>query len=221
MAASDDAPSRWLAPFHSVWPQALCVRPAAMPERTFRQRTSWQPFMAGLCSGGRDVGLDGAISALSLQIFHLVEYLQGMYPRDTHQTVLSALDEQAAVVLLGPRQVGKTTLALAIAETRPSVYLDLEREADRAVLARPTSTWTNRWASWSILDEVQQMPGLFAILARADRCTPAQGAADGAVPAAGVGVECASAPVGRVAGGPGPLCRDAAPAAGRGRGRPA
>jgi predicted AAA+ superfamily ATPase len=31
-----------------------------------------------------------------------------------------------AVVLLGPRQVGKTTLALEIGATRPSLYLDLE-----------------------------------------------------------------------------------------------
>ena len=36
------------------------------------------------------------------------------------------LDRHAAVGLLGPRQVGKTTLALAIAKTRRAVYLDLE-----------------------------------------------------------------------------------------------
>lgn len=42
-----------------------------------------------------------------------------MYPRQTRQTVLSALDAQAAVVLLGPRQVGRTTLAREIAEGRP------------------------------------------------------------------------------------------------------
>lgn len=40
-------------------------------------------------------------------------------------------------MLLGPRQVGKTTLALDIAAQRPSVYLDLdlEREADRRILS--------------------------------------------------------------------------------------
>jgi len=36
------------------------------------------------------------------------------------------LERAPAVVLLGPRQVGKTTLALAVARERPSVYLDLE-----------------------------------------------------------------------------------------------
>jgi len=36
------------------------------------------------------------------------------------------LDRMPAVALMGPRQVGKTTLAMGIAETRASVYLDLE-----------------------------------------------------------------------------------------------
>ncbi|MES2915142.1 MAG: ATP-binding protein [Pseudomonadota bacterium] len=87
-----------------------------------------------------------------------------MYPRLTTQTVLPALDEQAAVVLLGPRQVGKTTLALDIADTRPSVYLDLEREADRGVLTEPDLYLDEQSGKLVILDEVQEMPGLFASL---------------------------------------------------------
>lgn len=39
--------------------------------------------------------------------------------------------------LLGPRQVGKTTLALEVADAQPSVYLDLESEADLARLREP------------------------------------------------------------------------------------
>ena len=42
------------------------------------------------------------------------------------QPLLTLLSQHAAVGLLGLRQVGKTTLALAIATTRPAVYLDLE-----------------------------------------------------------------------------------------------
>lgn len=45
------------------------------------------------------------------------------------------LGEYPAVALLGPRQVGKTTLALEIAKSVESVYLDLESTADRAKLA--------------------------------------------------------------------------------------
>ena len=87
-----------------------------------------------------------------------------MYPRKANQIVLSALDEQAAVVLLGPRQVGKTTLALEIAESRPSVYLDLERDADRQILAEPDLYLDELSGTLVILDEVQQLPGLFKSL---------------------------------------------------------
>lgn len=84
-----------------------------------------------------------------------------MYQRHTTRTVQSALDAQAAVVLLGPRQVGKTTLALKIGEQRPSVYLDLERNADRQVLTEPDLYLDEQCGKLVILDEVQQMPGLF------------------------------------------------------------
>ncbi|MDT1064086.1 ATP-binding protein [Paracoccus sp. CPCC 101403] len=87
-----------------------------------------------------------------------------MYSRQINRTVISALEEQAAVVLLGPRQVGKTTLALEIADARPSVYLDLEREADRQVLIEPDLYLDEQAGKLVILDEVQQMPGLFASL---------------------------------------------------------
>jgi hypothetical protein len=101
---------------------------------------------------------------MTLQIFHDVVYLQGMYTRQTHQIVQFALDAQAAVVLLGPRQVGKTTLALDIASERPSVYLDLEREADRQILTEPDLYLDEQAGKLVILDEVQQMPGLFKTL---------------------------------------------------------
>jgi uncharacterized protein len=47
------------------------------------------------------------------------------------------LNRQAAVALIGSRQVGKTTLAHAIAETMPSLYLDLESLEDRNKLTEP------------------------------------------------------------------------------------
>lgn len=87
-----------------------------------------------------------------------------MYHRHATQTVQSALDAQAAVVLLGPRQVGKTTLALEIGGQRPSVYLDLERDADRRVLTEPDLYLDEQVGKLVILDEVQQMPDLFKTL---------------------------------------------------------
>jgi predicted AAA+ superfamily ATPase len=49
-----------------------------------------------------------------------------MIPRPLTAALTSALAEAPAVALLGPPQVGKTTLALELAQTRPAVYLDLE-----------------------------------------------------------------------------------------------
>lgn len=71
------------------------------------------------------------------------------------------LDSTPAVALLGPRQVGKTTLALAIAKRRPSIYLDLESGADRARLAEPELYLAEHEDKLVILDEVHRLPELF------------------------------------------------------------
>ena len=49
-----------------------------------------------------------------------------MIERRIHKELVASIDSNPAVALLGPRQAGKTTLALEIAHTRPSLYLDLE-----------------------------------------------------------------------------------------------
>ncbi|MBX7059115.1 MAG: ATP-binding protein [Leptospirales bacterium] len=76
----------------------------------------------------------------------------------------ASLSEVPVVALLGPRQVGKTTLALQIAARRRSVYLDLESPADRAKLSDPELYLSQHEESLVILDEIQRLPGLFAIL---------------------------------------------------------
>ncbi len=78
--------------------------------------------------------------------------------------LMELLDSNPAVALLGPRQVGKTTLALAIGESRPSIYLDLESEADRAKLREPELFLSNYEDRLVILDEVQRIPNLFQSL---------------------------------------------------------
>lgn len=96
--------------------------------------------------------------------------MQGMLARLHHEKIEQALAEQAGVVLLGPRQVGKTTLALDIAETRDAVYLDMERFADRTVLEEPDLYLDEQAGRLVIIDEVQLMPGLFgAIRGQIDR----------------------------------------------------
>lgn len=71
------------------------------------------------------------------------------------------LRHSPAVVLLGPRQAGKSTLALELAAGRPSVYLDLEDPADLARLSDPARYLAEHDRELVILDEVQRVPGLF------------------------------------------------------------
>lgn len=53
------------------------------------------------------------------------------------EPIRERLAQFPAVALLGPRQVGKTSLARELAEQCTSVYLDLEAPADRARLTDP------------------------------------------------------------------------------------
>lgn len=87
-----------------------------------------------------------------------------MIPRRALAAVESALRRQAAVALLGPRQVGKTTLALSLAEKTPSLYLDLESRADRAKLSDPALFLERHEGRLVILDEVYRLPELFQTL---------------------------------------------------------
>jgi uncharacterized protein len=68
--------------------------------------------------------------------------------------------------LLGPRQVGKTTLAFSLtgqAENSP-LYLDLELPSDRAKLADPELYLSNYEDRLVIMDEIHRLPGIFQIL---------------------------------------------------------
>lgn len=88
-----------------------------------------------------------------------------MLKRQCQSDIDLGLRRSPAVALLGPRQVGKTTLARAIAAERPgTLLLDLERESDRAAVARPELFFPAHRDRLVVLDEVQLMPGLFAAL---------------------------------------------------------
>lgn len=87
-----------------------------------------------------------------------------MTPRKQHQTLLERLQQFPAVVLLGPRQVGKTTLALQIAEAQAGLYLDLESPSDQAKLEDAEQYLLAHLNRLMILDEVHRRPGLFQVL---------------------------------------------------------
>lgn len=87
-----------------------------------------------------------------------------MIERDIHSQLLQALNRQAAVALIGPRQVGKTTLALEIASARKAIYLDLEAYEDREKLRDPALFLSKNEDRLVILDEIHRMPELFQTL---------------------------------------------------------
>jgi uncharacterized protein len=87
-----------------------------------------------------------------------------MFERQLQAVLTQELGHSPAVALLGPRQVGKTTLALAVANHGPSVYLDLESERDLAKLSDPELYLETHLDKLVVLDEVHRTPGLFRVL---------------------------------------------------------
>ncbi len=75
------------------------------------------------------------------------------------------LEQSPAVALLGPRQVGKTTLARELAANRPgALVLDMELASDRAALALPQLFLAAHRDRFVVIDEVQFAPELFSAL---------------------------------------------------------
>jgi uncharacterized protein len=87
-----------------------------------------------------------------------------MYQRNIAKKLSEALFQAPAVVLLGPRQTGKTTLALEAAEKHNGVYLDLQSPRDRAKLNEPELFFEDHFGRLVILDEIHHVPGVFPIL---------------------------------------------------------
>lgn len=87
-----------------------------------------------------------------------------MVDRRIHNQLVEMIGRYPAVVLLGPRQVGKTTLALNIGQSRPSLYLDLESPGDRAKLTEAELYLAEHEDKLVILDEVHREPNLFQTL---------------------------------------------------------
>jgi uncharacterized protein len=89
-----------------------------------------------------------------------------MIKRQAQSEIAKLLEEFPAVGVLGPRQIGKTTLAEAIAaaEKPEPVYLDLERPAEVARLQEPEEYFELHKGKLIILDEIQRVPELFQIL---------------------------------------------------------
>ena len=87
-----------------------------------------------------------------------------MIPRRLQTVLEQALANHASVALLGPRQVGKTTLAFAIKERFDAVYLDMEHRVDQARMEDFESFYAMVGTKLVIIDEIQRRPELFQTL---------------------------------------------------------
>ncbi|MEM6405326.1 MAG: ATP-binding protein, partial [Pseudomonadota bacterium] len=87
-----------------------------------------------------------------------------MIKRDKRHEIALLAEDFPALAILGPRQVGKTTLAHAVGEHQTSLYLDLESPRDRSKLTDPEHYLQQHQNKLIILDEIHRMPELFQIL---------------------------------------------------------
>ena len=92
-----------------------------------------------------------------------------MYKRERTERIINRLGQNPTVAILGPRQIGKTTLAHEVAKItsqngQPSIYLDLESPEDFQKLQDPAPYLAQHADKLIILDEVQRYPDLFNAL---------------------------------------------------------
>ena len=78
-----------------------------------------------------------------------------MIKRRVEDKLQDGLRRSPSVALMGPRQIGKTTIALNISESTPSIYLGLESRLDLEKVRDIVSFYQQNSDKLIILDEVQ------------------------------------------------------------------
>ena len=87
-----------------------------------------------------------------------------LYPRHIRPRVLEALSDSPVVLIHGPRQCGKTTLARMIGDAEGYTYLTFDDDVQRAGATSDPVGYVADLPSRVILDEVQRVPGIFTSL---------------------------------------------------------
>ncbi len=89
-----------------------------------------------------------------------------MIKREKHILLVNALQAMPVVALIGPRQVGKTTMSIDLSKqfNKPVTYIDLESDADFNKLTDAEAFLKRFSNELLIIDEVQRKPELFRIL---------------------------------------------------------
>jgi len=84
--------------------------------------------------------------------------------RQIQPLIEKSMFQGKAIVIYGPRQVGKTTLAKELIPATNAIYLDMENATDREKLSDPVLYLSQFADKCVILDEIQFMPSLFPAL---------------------------------------------------------
>lgn len=88
----------------------------------------------------------------------------GMIKRSIEKDFIESLRLFPVTGVIGPRQVGKTTLVKSITYKVPFIYLDLERNSDLNKLSDPELFFSQNLDKTIILDEIHHLPSLFPII---------------------------------------------------------
>lgn len=87
-----------------------------------------------------------------------------LYPRLVEARLLEALDDSPAVLIHGPRQSGKTTLARTVCEPRGYAYVSFDEGVARDGAQTDPAGFVADLPERAILDEVQHVPAIFSAL---------------------------------------------------------
>jgi len=87
-----------------------------------------------------------------------------LYPRYVEPRLTEALADSPVVLIHGPRQCGKTTLALMVGEPRGYTYLSFDDDVARGAAQADPAGFVGDLPERVTLDEVQRVPALFAAM---------------------------------------------------------
>jgi len=86
------------------------------------------------------------------------------YPRILQQKILDSLADSPSILIHGPRQCGKTTLARLVGDEKGYAYISFDDDVQRAAAKTDPVGYVADLPEYVVLDEVQRAPEIFTSL---------------------------------------------------------